>query len=165
MTIKRLYVKLNDTNWPNTITDLGVMRQVDYSWGQTAQLYQMTYPADSGGNRRQLTYAYDGLMRPQVLTDGTPFPLVSGVTYGPGSEMKTLTHLGWSLGANGYYYQEQRQYNNRLQLTRITGNFLTPRPATALMWSIAIPRRRTTARSTSKRTGSREKKSPTSTTA
>jgi len=126
---KRLYVKLNDTTWPNALADLGVLRELNYSYDGSGLglLAGMTYPSGTG---QQLTYVYDSLQRPVQLNNTGANPLVQGITYGPGNEMKTLQHLGWVAGSTGNYYAEQRQYNNRLQLTRITGNFIPPAYAT-----------------------------------
>lgn len=85
-----------------------MLRELNYSYdgGGLGLLVGMTYPS---GTSQQLTYTYDSMQRPVQLNNTGPNPLVQGITYGPGSEMKTLQHLGWVSGSTGNYHQEQRQ--------------------------------------------------------
>jgi RHS repeat-associated protein len=64
--------------------------------------------AANGGSLVWTYYGYDSLGRPSSMTGNSS---VSNVTYNPADQLLTMTHGG---------VQETRQYNERLQLTRIT---------------------------------------------
>ena len=72
------------------------------------------------------TYGYDGMSRPITLVDdrSTPVNWVNNVQYGPANELKQMDYrigAGLNYGQLSYqgYYTETRQYNNRLQMTRL----------------------------------------------
>ena len=72
------------------------------------------------------TYGYDGMSRPITLVDdrSTPVNWVNNVQYGPANELKQMDYRigdGLNYGQLSYqgYYTETRQYNNRLQMTRL----------------------------------------------
>lgn len=82
-------------------------------------MWRTTYPDEGGGVRRQFTCQFDTQWRPSTLTDGSANPLVKDVLYNAAGQITAIKHLAWvSSGAN--YYDEQRTYNDRLQLTQQT---------------------------------------------
>jgi RHS repeat-associated protein len=58
-------------------------------------------------------FTYNSMGRPSGMTQSGGGTLVSNITYGPAGELLTMSYLG---------YNETRQYNARLQLTRLSTN-------------------------------------------
>ena len=107
VTGKRLRVNkvqpyLNGTN--NTQTAQGDLN-LTYSYNYQGQMTSVGYPDGTS-----YTYSFDTMQRPSGMNQGASV-VVNGVSYGPASELLSMSYLG---------YNETRQYNSMLQLTRLT---------------------------------------------
>jgi hypothetical protein len=92
---------------------VGSSSQLNGSWtyDNEGRLTSAKYPDSQSGTGPTYNYAFDTMGRPNQLTDGFGNTLVNGITYGPSSELLTVSYLG---------YSETRQYNSLLQMTRLT---------------------------------------------
>ena len=96
----------------------------------------------SSGTGPTYTYGYHSMGRLNGMTDQSSNTLVNGIAYGPAGELLTMSYLE---------YNETRQYNSRLQMTRLTTT--TTGGGGSIDSSTALRPTRTTARSRRKRTG------------
>jgi hypothetical protein len=84
-----------------------------YGYDTEGHVNVVTYPATNGGPGPSYTYQFDGMHRPIGMKDQNNSPVVSGVSYGPASEMLAISYPGVS---------ESRSYNSMLQLTALVQN-------------------------------------------
>lgn len=110
---KRLRVTRNISNGSTATGNL----DGTYTYDNEGKMTSVQYPVYAGGPAYGAiyTYSFDSMGRPNGLVDNQPSPVtwVQNATYGPAGEM---TQIVYGL----YGGSESRQYNSRLQLTRLT---------------------------------------------
>ena len=112
------YYNVNHLLLSNSTGTLNMDATYDYDneGKMTSVNYPTTYTLDGNNNPvpaagPTYTYAFDEMHRPKLLTDQNSNNVVSGLTYGPANELKTVNYFGVS---------ESRTYNSMLQMTRLT---------------------------------------------
>jgi RHS repeat-associated protein len=104
--------QLQMTNLGNTTPQMTL--EADYAWDNEGKMTAMQYPGDGigGGAGSLYTYQFDSMARLSgMLENGNQVATITG--YGPANEIQGLTYYG---------VLESRQYNSRLQLTRMTAS-------------------------------------------
>jgi RHS repeat-associated protein len=80
--------------------------EATWTYDNEGRMSSVTYPVSA----TTYNFTYDSMSRLNGMTQGAN-TLVNNITYGPAGELLTMSYLG---------YNETRQYNNRLQMTRLT---------------------------------------------
>jgi YD repeat-containing protein len=132
---KRLTVTMNAN--PNGYNVQSVNLDTAQTYDNEGKVLTVKYPDamgfDINGTYTNLpgatyTYTYDAMARPITMVDDSQSPVnwVTNVQYGAANELKQMDYrIATGMVSNGKlgyggYYTESRQYNSRMQMTRLT---------------------------------------------
>ncbi len=104
------YTRAGRTKWKHLTVSGDLVGEAQWTWDNEGRPLEVTYPQ----GERRYRYSYDSMGRLSGMTDLlTNQTVVSGAQYNMADQMTSLSYLG---------YTETRQYNARLQLTRLTAS-------------------------------------------
>jgi len=104
------YTRGGRMKWKRLTTGDGAALEASWQWDNEGRMTRVTYPL----NEAEYTYSYDTMGRLSGMVNAQTGQAVAGeAQYNVAGQMTSLSYLG---------YSEARQYNTRLQLTRITAS-------------------------------------------
>ena len=84
-----------------------------FAYNNEGAMTTVNYPSNAGAVGGSNFYSFDSMGRLSGMTDQNAATVVYGVSYGPANELLTMNVSG--------QFRESRTFNNRLQLTGISG--------------------------------------------